>query len=167
MQVFAKNRSDSDYGAHIMFQYLLKVSIARMNPINNQHFLLAANLGIDLYEVTNQSMELIHVNKKAHNRYINDLDWNYDSKYLFATGSRNEIGFWDTRQGGIVQMKDLPVNIMGVSQLKWCKLDRNILASAQGNDVKIWDFRNLSQSMNVSMNLFFFSSKLNKYYSSF
>ena len=127
------------------------MSIAKFNPLNFNQFLITANLGVDLYQITDSSLDLIYCNKNAHNRYINDIDWNYSNRNLFATGSRNEIGFWDVRGDKVVQVKGLPGTLAGVSQLKWCRLDSNVLAAAQGNDIKLWDFRNLNQHLFVSV----------------
>ncbi|XP_045137947.1 uncharacterized protein LOC123520101 isoform X2 [Portunus trituberculatus] len=81
---------------------------------------------------------------RAHTRTITDLNWHRMDPHLLATCSIDTfVHIWDTRE------PRKPVSslssIAGASQVKWNKLNQNMLASGHDCDIRVWDSRKTSQ----------------------
>ncbi|KAG7176075.1 GATOR complex protein WDR59-like [Homarus americanus] len=81
---------------------------------------------------------------RAHTRTITDLNWHRSDPNLLSTCSIDTFVYiWDTRE------TRKPISclsaIAGASQVKWNKLNQNLLASGHDCDIRVWDNRKTSQ----------------------
>lgn len=80
------------------------------------------------------------VTLRGHTRTITDLNWSYTDVNSLATASYdNNMYVWDIREGRKpVQSMS---SVAGATQVKWSKLDDNVLATSHEGDVRVWDRR--------------------------
>lgn len=84
---------------------------------------------------------------------------------MIATSSiDSNVNIWDTRDpakplklrglfahgaASILQSTFIDTKVAGVNQVKWNRFHNNVLASAQGGEVRIWDLRVCVHETNV------------------
>jgi WD40 repeat protein len=77
---------------------------------------------------------------KAHTRVIGDLDWSPDDPNFLATCSVDTYTYiWDVRD---YRKPNISLQaVAGASQVKWNKVNANLLATTHDGDIRIWDHR--------------------------
>ncbi|KAG0715462.1 GATOR complex protein WDR59 [Chionoecetes opilio] len=121
------------------------VTAAEWNPTQSQGhtFVLACGERAEICQWSNSCLSGIS-SLRAHTRTITDLNWHRMDPHLLATCSIDTfVHIWDTRE------PRKPVaslsSIAGASQVKWNKLNQNLLASGHDCDIRVWDNRKTSQ----------------------
>ncbi|XP_050688408.1 GATOR complex protein WDR59-like isoform X5 [Eriocheir sinensis] len=121
------------------------VTAAEWNPTQSQGhtFVLAFGERAEICQWNEGSLNGIS-SLRAHTRTITDLNWHRLDPNLLATCSIDTfVHIWDTRE------PRKPVaslsSIAGASQVKWNKLNHNLLASGHDCDVRVWDNRKPTQ----------------------
>ncbi|XP_063862215.1 uncharacterized protein LOC135101864 isoform X1 [Scylla paramamosain] len=121
------------------------VTAAEWNPTQSQGhtFVLAFGERAEICQWSDSSLNGMS-SLRAHTRTITDLNWHRMDPHLLATCSIDTfVHIWDTRE------PRKPVSslssIAGASQVKWNKLNQNMLASGHDCDIRVWDSRKTSQ----------------------
>ncbi|UXI19172.1 Zinc finger protein [Sarcoptes scabiei] len=94
---------------------------------------------INVYTIDQQTNKLMHT-LGGHTRTITDFNWSYHEASMLASASYdNYIYIWDIRETR--KPAYLMHSISGATQIKWSKINENILATSHEGDVRIWDKR--------------------------
>jgi WD40 repeat protein len=99
----------------------------------------------EIFELTD-SVELKCTTRlKGHTRVITDLDWSSIHTSLLATSSFDSfVHIWDVRAKNHSSADKPQVSLSaldGASQVRWNRVNEDILASCDGGHVKIFDLR--------------------------
>ncbi|XP_042204351.1 GATOR complex protein WDR59-like isoform X3 [Homarus americanus] len=121
------------------------VTAAEWNPTQSHGhtFVLASGERAEICQWTEGSLNGT-TTLRAHTRTITDLNWHRSDPNLLSTCSIDTFVYiWDTRE------TRKPISclsaIAGASQVKWNKLNQNLLASGHDCDIRVWDNRKTSQ----------------------
>ncbi|ODN00881.1 WD repeat-containing protein 59 [Orchesella cincta] len=124
-----------------------EISISQWSKIENSpnSVAIASSQRCDIFELSDSSeLRCLH-RLKGHTRVITDLDWCPLQANLLATCSFDSyVNIWDLRSPRIINTEKPQFSLSaldGASQVKWNKVEQDILASCDGGHVKIWDLR--------------------------
>ncbi|ELT94839.1 hypothetical protein CAPTEDRAFT_124558 [Capitella teleta] len=120
-----------------------EISAAQWNPhpSHGHLFVTASNQRADLWSWNGvSSCTEPQESLKAHTRVISDMDWSPKEPTIIATCSVDTYTFlWDTRD---VRKPSVALQaVAGASQVKWNKVNSNLLATTHDGDIRIWDPR--------------------------
>ncbi|XP_064640221.1 GATOR2 complex protein WDR59-like isoform X2 [Lineus longissimus] len=119
-----------------------EVSAVRWNPHPSHSgiFVTASNQRADVYSWEDDHNTSEKTAVKAHTRVISDLDWSPHDPNMLATCSVDTFSFlWDVRD---TRKPSLSLQaVAGVSQVKWNKVNSNLIATTHDGDIRIWDPR--------------------------
>ncbi|XP_031559913.1 GATOR complex protein WDR59-like [Actinia tenebrosa] len=77
---------------------------------------------------------------RAHTRAISDLNWSWYDPQLISTCSVDQFVYiWDLRDSK--KPATSLQAVVGASQVKWNREDRNVLATSHDGDIRVWDLR--------------------------
>ncbi|KAH7642410.1 wd repeat-containing protein 59-like protein [Dermatophagoides farinae] len=111
---------------------------AEFSPPEPKQLAITNAQTINIYNI-DESNWLMHT-LSGHTRTITDLNWSYKEPTILASSSfDNYIYIWDLRETR--KPIYLMHSISGASQIKWSKINENILATSHEGDVRIWDKR--------------------------
>lgn len=94
-----------------------------------------------IWNLARTSSDAIEHVLHKHFRAITDINFNYQHPDILATCSIDTyVHAWDMRSPSrpFYTTRDW---VAGASQVKWSFQDQNVLASAHGNEVSVWDLR--------------------------
>ncbi|XP_071959195.1 GATOR2 complex protein WDR59-like [Antedon mediterranea] len=121
------------------------VSVVQWNNHLPNQFAIAANETGDIYTIQEGDWRLSS-SLRGHNRAISDLDWSHFESNLLATCSVDTYIFlWDTREDTRKPCGSFST-VFGAAQVKWNKLNSNLLATVHEGNLRLWDKRNTSQA---------------------
>nr|XP_027201806.1 GATOR complex protein WDR59-like [Dermatophagoides pteronyssinus] len=112
---------------------------AEFSPPDPKQLAITNAQTINIYNIDDQSNWLMHT-LNGHTRTITDLNWSCKEPNILASASfDNYIYIWDLRETR--KPIYLMYSISGATQIKWSKMNENILATSHEGDVRIWDKR--------------------------
>ncbi|XP_074645024.1 GATOR2 complex protein WDR59-like isoform X3 [Tubulanus polymorphus] len=118
-----------------------EISAMRWNPHQSHGnlFVTASNQRADIFAWA-EGQAGTKAGLKSHTRVISDLDWSPFDPNILATCSMDTFTFlWDIRDARRPHVSLQAV--AGVSQVKWNKVNTNLLATTHDGDIRIWDPR--------------------------
>ncbi|XP_033095696.1 GATOR complex protein WDR59-like [Anneissia japonica] len=121
------------------------VSVVEWNHHLSNQFAIASNETADIYSKQEADWRL-DCSLKAHSRAISDLDWSHFESNLLATCSVDTYIFlWDTRD---TRKPSCAFHtVYGAAQVKWNKVNSDLLATVHEGNLRLWDRRNTNQAV--------------------
>jgi WD40 repeat protein len=88
---------------------------------------------------------------QTHRRAVTDLNWStFDSNLLATCAADTFVNLWDVRNArNSLKLKSFCGYTSAATQVKWSRLNRMLLASAHGGDIRIWDVRRESEPLSL------------------
>jgi WD40 repeat protein len=118
-----------------------EVSAVEWNPAPSHSHIIAStsNQHILIWEAIGTN-SVNTVLTGHHERSVSDISWSYHDPNILASCSQDTyIHLWDIR------IQKTPTAslcaVVGVTQVKWNRLQQNIIASAHNSEVCLWDVR--------------------------
>lgn len=113
------------------------------NPESEGKF-IASSSGqfVDIFSIGSNGLK--HFSAfRAHSLNITDIDWCAHHTNSIVTCSINDrVNIWDVRD---IRRASLQLRVIaGAEQAKWAPLVENVLCTAHGTDIRIWDIRSFS-----------------------
>lgn len=102
----------------------------------------AANTETFLWDASGESVRLL-ASIQSHRRAVSDLNWSpFDANLLATCAADTFVNLWDVRDArNSLKLKSFCGYTAAATQVKWCRLNRMLLASAHAGDIRVWDVR--------------------------
>jgi hypothetical protein len=119
-----------------------QASAAEWNP-HSSHASLAAAAAHSVTQLYDLAAMTLLAGIQSHRRAVSDLSWSpHDANLLGTCSADTFVNVWDVRTPrSSLKLKAFCGYTAPADALRWSRLDRMLLASAHGNEVRVWDVR--------------------------